>query len=204
MRDSSLEQRFDVLCQALLAKPISISPFPELPFAIFRYDPGEEWAMRLAVGQKINALTLASKRITKISLAELMWASIERSEGLDVLLQMERQQGFAEAQRQVTSYLSESMWTPLADLVAERADGLDPERDILFLVRAAALAPSIYPVSRLMDDLKGKTEVPGILFYPGTSAGPNNPCLHGAGLQRAPPQLPSDHLLRMSPKIRKR
>ena len=151
-----------------------ISPFPELPFAIFRYEPHDEWAMRTAIQQKINALTLAGKRITKISLAELMWESIGRSESLEVLLEVERQQGFEEAQRQVTSYLSEPMWSPLANLVAGRANDLDPQHDILFLIRAAALAPSVYPVSRLMDDLKGKTEVPGVLFYPGTSAGPNN------------------------------
>ena len=36
--------------------------------------------------------------------------------------------GFREAQRQLTTYLSDPQWCPLADLVLERMAGLDPAR----------------------------------------------------------------------------
>ena len=56
-------------------------------------------------------------------------------------------------------------------VLKDRLDPLDPERDIVFLVRAAAMAPSVYHMSRLLDEMQGKTRVPTVLFYPGVLEG---------------------------------
>src|SRR5204863_231028 len=42
----------------------------------------------------------------------------------------------------------------------------EPLRDIVFIVRAAALFP-VYRTSSLLEQLKGKVHVPAVLFYPG-------------------------------------
>ena len=42
----------------------------------------------------------------------------------------------------------------------------DPLRDIVFIVRAGALFP-VYRTSSLLEQLKGKVNVPAVLFYPG-------------------------------------
>ena len=60
---------------------------------------------------------------------------------------------------------------PLAGLLAERLSGLDPAKNIAFLTRAGAMAPGIYHMSKLLDQMQGKTRVTTILFYPGSIEG---------------------------------
>ena len=48
---------------------------------------------------------------------------------------------------------------------------LNPEKDLVFLARAGALAPSILRCSTLLDRMHGRTMVPIVLFYPGTAEG---------------------------------
>jgi len=48
---------------------------------------------------------------------------------------------------------------------------MSPDEDIVFLVRAGALAPNIYRCSVLLDSMHRRTMVPIILFYPGTAEG---------------------------------
>ena len=56
-------------------------------------------------------------------------------------------------------------------MLADKLKTLDRERTVAFLVRAGAMAPAIYQMSRLLDEMKGRTEVPTVLFYPGTLEG---------------------------------
>ncbi|MBE9506716.1 MAG: DUF1788 domain-containing protein, partial [Chloroflexi bacterium] len=44
-------------------------------------------------------------------------------------------------------------------------------RHIAFIVRAGGLAPNIYRVSKLLDEMKGRTRVPCVLFMPATTEG---------------------------------
>ena len=46
---SSLKQRIELLETDLQAVPPRISVYHDLPFAILRYDPTEEWALRREV-----------------------------------------------------------------------------------------------------------------------------------------------------------
>jgi len=75
------------------------------------------------------------------------------------------------AQEQVTTYLSDRDWRPLSKVLAEHIWGLNPARHIVFLTRVGAMAPAIYHMSKLLDEMHGKTMVPLILFYPGTLEG---------------------------------
>ena len=106
-----------------------------------------------------------------ISLAALLWKAIENSEGIEAVVALERQSGFEEAQLQIQDYLSDPDWQPLPDLLAARLASLDPDRHIAFIVRAGALAPNIYRVSKLLDEMKGRTQVPCVLFMPATTEG---------------------------------
>jgi hypothetical protein len=104
-------------------------------------------------------------------MASLLWEAIERCEGLEAIVQLEVERGFDAAQEQVNVYLSDPDWSPLADMLADKLKTLDRERTVAFLVRAGAMAPAIYQMSRLLDEMKGRTEVPTVLFYPGTLEG---------------------------------
>jgi hypothetical protein len=112
--------------------------------------------------------------VTYISLAELLWQAVDESEGLEAVAALERQAGFDKAQEQIQDYLSDPDYRPLPDLLAGRLSALDPGRHIAFIVRAGALAPNIYRVSKLLDEMQGRTRVPCVLFMPATTEGQNS------------------------------
>jgi len=169
---SSLDQRLDELQNDLLATPMKIGAYADLPFALLQYEPNQEWAMRRGVGLLVNRLNAAGKNVHFISVAELLWQSAERIEGVESLFRLEKKRGFDMAQEQFLTYLSdEELESTLPQLLAERLSLLDPVHDIAFLVRTAAMAPAIYHASTLLDSMKGRSAVPTILFYPGTTDG---------------------------------
>jgi hypothetical protein len=143
-----------------------------LPFAIFCYLPEDEWRMRNEMQLLETRLENELRReVVTISLADLLWQSVEESEGIEAVAALERTQGFQTAQMQLQDYLSDPDWCPLPALLAERLNVLDPERHIAFITRAGALAPNIYRVSKLLDEMKGCTRVPCVLFMPATTEG---------------------------------
>ena len=167
----SLRERFDLLEQDLLAKPPRVSVYRDLPFAILRYDPHEEWELRREARHLATRLGNQGWEVVTISLGTLLWEAIDATEGIQAIVDLERSRGFEAAQQQVTTYLSDPDFRPLADLIAERLAPLDPKRHVAFLLRAAAMAPSLYYMSRLLDEMQGRTEVTTILFYPGSLEG---------------------------------
>ncbi len=169
----------------LTASPARISAYHDLPFAILRYDAEEEWDLRREARRLAVRLENAGKRVHTISLADLLREAIEDCEGLDAVIELERDRGFEVAQQQVTSYLSDPDWRPLPDILAERLESLDPERDVAFLVRASAMAPALYHMSRLLDEMQGRTQVATILFYPGTLEGTTGLKFMGLGSREA-------------------
>lgn len=167
----SLKERIELLENDLKAKPPRVSVYHDMPFAILRYEPQEEWTLRKELSLLATRLNAIGKDVVLISLAELLWEAIEKSEGLNEIIDLENAMGFEKAQEQVTIYLSDSDYRPLRDLLAERLKSLDPEKHIAFLIRAASMAPAIYPMSRLLDEMHGYTRVTTILSYPGTIEG---------------------------------
>jgi hypothetical protein len=168
---SSLKERIELLEGDLKAVPQRISVYHDLPFAILRYDPHDEWPLRREVRLLATRLQEAGRQVHSISMSELLWETIEKSEGLEAVVELERERGYLEAQEQVTTYLSDRDWCPLADLLAERLEKHDPENSIAFLTRVAVMAPGIYHMSKMLDQMQGKTRMTTILFYPGSIEG---------------------------------
>jgi len=169
---SSLKARVEVLEADLKASPMRHAIYHDLPFAIFCYPPEEEWAMRREMALLRTRLEHDLDRtVVFISLAELLWQSAEESEGLEDVIELEQLEGFEAAQMQLNDYLSDPDWRPLPDLLAERLDELDPKHDLVFITRACALTPNIYRVSKLLDEMKGRTQVPCVLFMRATTEG---------------------------------
>ncbi len=169
---SSLAEEFKVLEDDLTSHPMRISAYHDLPFAIFRYDPWEEFNCRNQI--RLLAYSLEAnhhKKVTFISLGKIMWQVIDETEGLDAISAEELQLGFSRTQQTVNSLLSYPEFMPLANVLEERFKELNPANDIVFLVRAGALSPAIYRCSALLDELHGRVMVPIILFYPGTVEG---------------------------------
>jgi len=167
----SLEERIELLENDLRARPPRVSVYHDMPFAILRYEPHDEWMLRKELSLLATRLNGIGKEVVLISLAELLWEAIEGSEGLNEIIDLEKAMGFEKAQEQVTIYLSDSDYRPLREMLADRLKALDPEKHIAFLTRAASMAPSIYPMSQLLDEMHGHAKVTTILFYPGTLEG---------------------------------
>jgi len=143
-----------------------ISAYHDMPYAIFRYPPEEEFALRAEISLLKTRLEQVGKRVTRISLAECMAEALE-AEGIGTvaLVQAEQTVGLDAAIETVHNVLSE--YRPLDELVAARMPkDCDPLRDVVFIIRAGALFP-LYRTSSLLEQLKGKVHVPCILFYPG-------------------------------------
>jgi hypothetical protein len=168
---SSLKNRIELLENDLKAVPPRISVYHDLPFAILRYDPNEEWELRREINWLATRLGNVGKEAYIIPISEFLWRAIDETEGMDVVVGMERDEGFLRAQQQVTTYLSDRDFRPLAKMLAERLAPLDAKKSIAFLTRVAAMSPGIYQMSKLLDEMKGKTRVTTILCYPGSLAG---------------------------------
>lgn len=168
----SLQERLKVLEDDLTASPIRISAYHDLPFAIFRYDPEDEFRVRKEIQLLAVRLRNSAKHVVLLSLADFLWQAIEKTEGIDAIIEEEKEFGFERAQSTVHTILTDQDFSPLDVMLAEEMKKLNPANSLVFLTRAAALAPSIYQVSQLLGKMQGKTEVPCVLFYPGGLEGP--------------------------------
>ena len=168
---SSLKERIELLESDLKAVPPRFSVYHDLPFAILRYDPADEWELRREVMLLATRLVSMGKEVHIIPMSEFLWRAIEETEGLDAIAELERERGYLAAQDQLTTYLSDRDFRPLAQLLAERLNQYDPGKTVAFLTRVAAMAPGIYHMSKLLDLMQGKTRVTTILFYPGSIEG---------------------------------
>jgi hypothetical protein len=144
----------------------AISAYHDMPYAIFRYPPEEEFKVRQQVSLlKTRLETNHGKRITVISLANCLNKAIESEVPIDQLVQAEKTVGVAGLIDTVHEILSRR--TSLPEIVSKMlpANG-DPTKDIFFLVRAGALFP-FYRTSALLEQMMGFVSIPGVLFYPG-------------------------------------
>jgi hypothetical protein len=143
-----------------------ISSYDDMPYAIFRYDPEDEFAVRQEIELLQTRLEGEGKRVMTISLADCLQEALEK-EGLTArrIAQAERRTGAAKVRDTVNSVLGKRQ--PLDDLVASRIpDGADPMQHVVFITRAGSLF-RMYRTSTLLEQLKGKVRVPAVLFYPG-------------------------------------
>ncbi len=174
---SSLKDSIAPLESDLKAIPPRISVYHDLPFAIMRYDPTDEWELRREIKLLATRLEAVGKKVHIIPMSELLWSAMEKvhekddDEGLEAVIKLEKERGYVEAQQQMTTYLSSKVWIQLWDLLAERLVSISPENTVVFLIRAAAMSPGIFHMSMLLDKMNGKTNVTTILFYPGTIEG---------------------------------
>ena len=144
----------------------AISAYHDMPYAIFRYPPEAEFALRAELSLLKIRVEQAGKRVTIISLAECLDAALEGA-GVTTqdLVEAEKSVGLLSTIETVHEVLS--TYQPLDDLVVVRMpDEADPLRDVVFITRAGALFP-IYRTSSLLEQLMGKVHIPSVLFYPG-------------------------------------
>lgn len=168
----SLNREIEILEHDLTARPPRIAAHSDMPFAIFRYDPIEEYELRRAARLlSIRMNQEHGQRVTFISLSRLVWDAVRSHGGTEYLFKTETTRGFSAAQLHVNHLLSSPDFEPINDTLVGLLEPLDPGYDVVFLVRAGGFAPFTYRCSVLLEGLHRRTMVPIILFYPG-SVGP--------------------------------
>jgi hypothetical protein len=95
---SSLKERIEWLERELPPHPPRFRIHEDLPFAILRYGPKEEWDLRREVALLATRLGSRGRSVTMVSLAELLWQAIDENEGIDAVTGLERERGFDAAQ----------------------------------------------------------------------------------------------------------
>src|SRR5271165_3821995 len=76
MRMSSLKERIELLETDLKAVPPRISVYHDLPFAILRYDPKEEWELRREIHWLATRLGNVGKDVSIIPVSEFLWKAM--------------------------------------------------------------------------------------------------------------------------------
>lgn len=168
---SLLKEQIKILEKDLCSEELKISPYHDLPFAIFRYDPELEFEMRKEISLLATRLNNYGKKAHIISLADLFFEALEKEGGKEQIIKEEKEYGFPKAQESLNIILSDPDYTPLADLLLKRLKGMDAKKEVVLLMRAGIFSPNSYRISKLLDEIHGKTQVPTILFYPGTIEG---------------------------------
>jgi Domain of unknown function (DUF1788) len=169
---SDMVQRLTSQLEPVLASPDprpSISAYHNMPYALFRYDPQEEFELRQQVTMLQIRLEQGGKRVVRISLAECLEEAMVSIQPLADWFEVERAHGVATVVDTINAVLAE--YAPLVELVAKRmpADP-DPMQDVVLIGRTGSLFP-VYRTFSLLEQLKGRVSVPGVLFYPGTLDG---------------------------------
>ena len=181
--DSDWKQRLTGRLEPVLKSPevaSELSTYQGVPFGLFAYPPTAERQLRREVQMLATRIENESPRkVAMISMADLLWEAIRvayppNGEGL---FEAERSMAsenpehrLEQLQETIRAVVSEIC--PLPQMIVKRAEGLDPAKTILFLVRVGALYPA-YRASALLENLMGVVRIPTILFYPGTRTGTN-------------------------------
>src|SRR5437773_5668965 len=165
MQMSSLKDSIAPLESDLKAMPPRINVYHDLPFAIMRYDPTDEWELRREIKLLATRLEAVGKVVHIVPMSELLWSALERvhqkddDEGLEAVIALEKERGYVEAQQQVTTYLCSKVWLPLWDLLAARLAPINSNYSVVFLIRVAAMYTGIVLMSMLLEMMHGKTKV---------------------------------------------
>ena len=165
---SDLEQRIKQNLEPVLELPDPrprISAYHDMPYALFRYDPDEEFELRKQVALLETRLSQNGKRVRRISLAECLDEAMRSQRPLEEWFEAERELGVEKIVETIHAVLSD--YSPLVDLVSMRMpENPDPLRDIVLILRTGSLFP-VYRTFSLLEQLKGRVQVPTVLFYPG-------------------------------------
>lgn len=164
---SSLQERFRCLEEHLRSRK-PLSGYHDLPFGIFRYRPGEELAVRREIGLLAKRLQETGRRVVFLSLAQMMWNCLQESEDLETVFTAEADVGLDRVIETVNSLMERNQG--FVQAIVSALSGLDPARDIGFLVDAWGLFP-FFRSSAILSRLHGRVKAPTVLFYPGTLVG---------------------------------
>lgn len=133
----------------------------ELSYYIFDYDPKDELVVRSFVNRLVRQ---SPRRIVNVNLYEALLSMFEGEVGLETLFEIEATEGTARLQRAMMPMLDSDR---LVRTVAAAADGAEA----LLLTGVGSLYPLVRSHSVLNRLHEWVTDIPVVLFFPGTYNG---------------------------------
>ena len=80
---SSLKDSIALLESDLKAIPPRINVYHDLPFAIMRYDPSDEWELRREIKLLATRLESVGRQVHSIPMSNLLWSALEKIHQMD-------------------------------------------------------------------------------------------------------------------------
>lgn len=140
----------------------------DVPFAILCYPPQDEFEVRGEVRKLATRLENEGKVCKRISLAKLMFEVFEEEEPIGQWEEVERTLGFEDVLESLPAVLQDE--GGLVARVLDKAEELDSETGVIFLMHAGAFFP-FFRTSSLLSQLENRLDVPTVLLYPGQRKG---------------------------------
>ncbi len=177
---SGFEKRLKQDLEPLLERPDprpGLSVYHNMPYALFHYEPAEEFELRRQLTLLETRLSQRGKRVTRVSLAECLAEAMRSQCSMEEWFAAERAQGTAAVVDTVNAVLAE--YKPLVELVAERMPpDSDPLRDVVFIVRTGCSFSYVSDVFAPRTDA-GAREGPDVSLLSGPPGRSRRPVLHG-------------------------
>ena len=146
-----------------------ISDYHDHPFAIFCYDPKDEFKIRKEVQLLKTRLKSKKKDVFILSLAEIFWEILE-NEDLESIFKAEIQHGLESMVDTIHNILSSKDIGYLEDKIKLKIPtDLHPDT-IIFITRVGVLYP-VYRASTILSNLNMEVQHITLLFYPGKAIG---------------------------------
>jgi AcrR family transcriptional regulator len=161
-----LKEQIKTLEKDLCSEELKISPYHDLPFAIFRYDPELEFEMRKEISLLAIRLNGHGKKVHIISLADLFFEAMEKEGGKEQIIKEEKEYGFLKAQESLNIILSDPEYAPLSDLLVDRLKNMDSEKKDR-IINAAIEEFSLYPYEKAStNNIVNNAKISkGLLFH---------------------------------------
>ena len=142
-----------------------------MPYAIFRYDPEEEFALR----PQVAMLQTRLEHAREAGHAHLARGVPGRRDAVGAttggMVRGRAHHGSRTVVDTVHEVLADGVLPGATWSWSGIPENPDPLRDIVFILRTGALFP-VYRTFSLLEQLNGRVVVPAVLFYPGDLEGP--------------------------------
>ena len=140
-------------------------PVGDGPYQLYQYLPDQEYRVRRDLMDLKVWLGAKDISCVAISLADMLWRTIDESGRLAAIISAEKD---GAALEEVLGSINSILKRPpvLAKRIEDDVAALEGTRAAIFLYRAGALYPVIR-TSGLLDELLGRVRLPVTLLYPG-------------------------------------
>jgi len=162
----SLDNAFIELTEKL-RQPDALNPAKSDPIFYFAYPPELMLDLKKRLPRWTVKIREAGFEVRRVSLADILWDTVDKSGRWDVWLELEAGSDSEEINEAMRDVLRQA--NAFVDRVAEAVESA-PEGTVVFLTEAELLHP-YFRTRTIESRLHDKVKTPTVIFYPGRRSG---------------------------------